>query len=198
MNMIRWRGLLLGLIMLFSLVACESGGHFNTTDVTGAAYGPGLNLHDHNGQMRSLADFRGKVVVIFFGYTNCPDVCPTSLAMLAQALQQLGPTDAARVQVLFVTVDPARDTPTQLKAYMSAFNPGFLALTGSEVEIARVAREFKVVYEKHGDIASGHYSVDHTAGCFIFDPKGKARLFARHGETAERVAGDLKASLAER
>jgi protein SCO1/2 len=184
-------------VVLCGLAACQQGVPFNATDVTGASYGPALRLHDHNGQMRTLADFHGKAVVIFFGYTNCPDVCPTSLAMLNQVLQRLGEKDAARVQVLFVTVDPQRDTPQQLKAYMNAFNPAFLALTGSEAEIATVAREFKVIYEKHGDIASGHYSVDHTAGCFVFDTQGRPRLFARHGETAERLAADLKALLAE-
>ena len=189
----RWLKRVLLIVTVLGLAAC--GQQFNTTDVTGAAYGPGLHLHDHNGQMRSLADFKGKAVVIFFGYTNCPDVCPTSLAMLMQVMQQLGP-DASRVQVLFVTVDPGRDTPERLKQYVGAFNPAFLGLTGSEAEIATVAHEFKVIYEKHGDIASGRYSVDHTAGCFIFDPQGRARLFARHGETAERITADLKRLLA--
>jgi protein SCO1 len=188
-----WLNRVLLIVTVLGLVAC--GQQFNTTDVTGAGYGPSLHLHDHNGQMRSLADFKGKAVVIFFGYTNCPDVCPTSLAMLMQVMQQLGP-DASRVQVLFVTVDPNRDTPERLKQYVGAFNPAFLGLTGSEAEIATVAHEFKVIYEKHGDIASGRYSVDHTAGCFIFDPQGRARLFARHGETAERITADLKRLLA--
>lgn len=181
---------LLGLMALV-MAACSSRAQFNTTDVTGATYGPALKLHDHDGQLRTLADFRGKAVVVFFGYTNCPDVCPTSLAMLMQVMKQLGP-DASRVQVLFVTVDPGRDTPERLKQYVGAFDPTFLGLTGSDAEIAAVAREFRVVYEKHGDIASGRYSVDHTAGCFIFDPQGRARLFARHGETAERIAADIK------
>lgn len=179
----------------WGLASCGQGPHFNTTRVNGATYGPGLRLPDHNGRMRTLADFRGKAVVIFFGYTNCPDVCPTTLAMLMQVMQQLGP-DAARVQVLYVTVDPVRDTAERLKMYVTAFYPDFLGLTGSEAEIARVAREFSVVYEKHGDIASGRYSVDHTAGCFIFDPQGHARLFARHGETPERIAADLRLLLA--
>jgi len=189
----RWLNRVLLIVTVLGLAAC--GQQFNTTDVTGAGYGPGLHLHDHNGQMRSLADFKGKAVVIFFGYTNCPDVCPTSLAMLMQVMQQLG-SEASRVQVLFVTVDPDRDTPERLKQYVGAFNPAFLGLTGSEAEIAAVAHEFKVIYEKHGDIASGRYSVDHTAGCFIFDPQGRARLFARHGETAERITADLKRLLA--
>lgn len=191
----RWLRIVLLGLMTLGVVACGPRVQFNTTDVTGAAYGPGLRLHDHNGQMRSLADFKGKAVVVFFGYTNCPDVCPTSLAMLMQVMQLLGP-DASRVQVLFVTVDPNRDTAERLKQYVGAFDPGFLGLTGSEAEIAAVAREFRVVYEKHGDVASGRYSVDHTAGCFIFDPQGRARLFARYGETAERIAADLRRLLA--
>jgi len=190
-----WRHLLLLCLTSLSLAACERGASFNTTDVTGASYGPALRLADQNGQVRTLADFHGKVVAIFFGYTNCPDVCPTSLAMLKEARALIGP-DAARVQVLFVTVDPQRDTPERLKMYMNAFDPSFLGLSGSDAETATVAREFKVIYEKHGDIASGRYSVDHTAGCFIFGPDGRARLFARHGETASRVAVDLKLLLA--
>lgn len=190
-----WRHLLLGCLACLSLTACDRGPGFNTTDVTGASYGPALRLKDHNGQTRTLADFRGKVVTVFFGYTNCPDVCPTSLVMLQDALRQLGP-DADKVQVLFVTVNPARDTPERLKMYMNAFDPRFLGLVGSDAEVAAVAREFKVIYEKHGDIASGRYSVDHTAGCFIFGPDGRARLFARHGETASRVAADLRQLLA--
>jgi protein SCO1 len=190
-----WRHLLLLCLTSLCLAACERGASFNTTDVTGASYGPALRLADQNGQVRTLADFRGKVVAVFFGYTNCPDVCPTSLAMLKDARALIGP-DAARVQVLFVTVDPQRDTPERLKMYMNAFDPSFLGLSGSDAEIAAVAREFKVIYEKHGDIAGGRYSVDHTAGCFIFGPDGRARLFARHGETASRVAVDLKLLLA--
>lgn len=180
-----------GSLAALSLMACQRGPRFNTTEISDSKMGAALRLTDHNGQSRTLADFKGKAVVIFFGYTNCPDVCPTSLMMLKEALGELG-TDAARVQVLFVTVDPARDTPQQLAMYMKAFDPGFLALTGSDAEIADVARDFKVFYEKKGDIASGHYTMDHTAGCYIFGPDGRIRLFARHGETASRVAADLK------
>lgn len=190
-----WRLLLL-CVLLLSLSACQRGPAFNTIDVSGATYGPGLRLKDHNGQLRSLADFRGKVVSVFFGYTNCPDVCPTSLVM-QQEVQRLLGADAERVQVLFVTVDPQRDTPERLKMYMNAFDPRFLGLIGSETEVATVAKEFKVFYEKKGDIANGRYSVDHTAGSYIFGPDGRARLFARHGETAARVAADIKLLLAE-
>lgn len=192
-----WRHLLLIGLSCFGLAACEQGPHFNTTVVSGATYGPALRLPDHDGQLRTLADFQGKVVAIFFGYTNCPDVCPTSLAMLQDVQRQLGP-DGEHVQVLFVTVDPLRDTAERLKMYMNAFDPRFLGLVGSEAEVAVVAKAFKVIYEKHGDIASGRYSVDHTAGCFIFDRQGRARLFARHGETASRVAADIKLLLAEK
>ena len=192
-----WSRLLLLALTSLSLAACNPKPGFNTTDISGADFGPGLRLPDHNGQLRTLADFRGKVVTVFFGYTNCPDVCPTSLSMQQEALRQLGP-DADRVQVLFVTVDPQRDTAERLKMYMGAFDPRFLGLVGTEAEVAILAKEFKVFYEKHGDIASGRYSVDHTAGCYIFDTQGHPRLFARHGETASRVAADIKRLLAEK
>lgn len=188
---------LLSLPALLVLGACEQGPSFNTTDVTGASYGPALRLKDQHGQARTLADFRGKVVAIFFGYTNCPDVCPTSLMMLKEALQLMSPAEAERVQVLFVSVDPARDTPERLTMYMNAFDPRFLALTGTDAEIAAVAKEFKVYYEKKGDIAGGRYTIDHSAGCYLFGPDGRARLFARHGETATRVAADLKLLLTQ-
>lgn len=182
-------------LAILGLAGCQRGPHFNTTDIGGSNMGATLRLTDHNGQQRTLADFKGKAVVIFFGYTNCPDVCPTSLMMLKDALGELG-ADAARVQVLFISIDPARDTPQQLATYMKAFDPGFLALTGSDAEIASVAKDFKVFYEKKGDIAGGRYTIDHTAGCYIFGPDGRARLFARHGETASRVAADIKLLLA--
>lgn len=179
-----------------ALFACERSAHFNTTDVSGSRYGPSLKLHDQYGQLRSLADFRGKVVTIFFGYTNCPDVCPTSLSMLQEVAGILG-QDAERMQVLFVSVDPQRDTAERLKLYMNAFNPRFLGLLGTESEIALVAKEFNVIYTKHGDIANKRYSIDHTAGAFIFDKHGSPRLFARHGETASRIAADIKQLLIE-
>lgn len=182
--------------LLALLSACEQGPQFKTTDVTGASYGKSLQLLDHTGKLRTLADFQGKVVVIFFGYTNCPDVCPTSLMMIKEAMQLMGP-DADRVQTLFVSVDPKRDTPERLALYMNAFDPRFLALTGSEAEIAVVAKEFKVFYEKKGDIANNRYTIDHTAGCYVFGPDGRARLFARHGETPARLAADLKLLLNE-
>ncbi|MEN3113280.1 SCO family protein [Uliginosibacterium paludis] len=182
-------------LALLGLTGCQRGPRFNTTDISGSDMGAALRLTDHHGRPRTMADFAGKAVVVFFGYTNCPDVCPTSLMMLKEALAALGP-DASRVQVLFVSVDPARDTPQQLGAYMQAFDPGFLALSGSDAEIAAVAKAFKVFYEKKGDIAGGHYTIDHTAGCYIFGPDGRTRLFARHGETPERVAADLKLLLA--
>lgn len=185
----------LALAALPLLAACSKGPAFNTTDISGTDMGAALDLADHTGRRRRMTDFRGKAVVVFFGYTMCPDVCPTSLMMLKEALAQLG-TDADRVQVLFVSVDPARDTPQQLAGYVTAFDPRFLGMSGSEEEIARVAKAFKVFYEKKGDIASGRYTMDHTAGCFIFDTEGRTRLFARHGETPARVAADLALLLA--
>lgn len=168
---------------------------FKGIDITGADYARTLNLPDQNGQARSLADFKGKVVVVFFGYTQCPDVCPTTMAELAQVKKSLGP-DGDRVQGVFVSVDPDRDTPEVLKAYMASFDPGFVALRGTPEQTAAAAKEFKVFYAKVPGKAEGSYTMDHTAGSYIFDPSGKVRLFVRYGAGAEPLAADLKALLA--
>lgn len=167
---------------------------FKGIDITGAEYARTLNLPDQNGQARSLADFKGKVVVVFFGYTQCPDVCPTTMAELAQVKKSLG-ADGERVQGVFVSVDPERDTPEVLKAYMASFDPGFVALRGSPEQTAAAAKEFKVFYAKVPGKAEGSYTMDHTAGSYIFDPSGKVRLFVRYGAGAEPLAADLKALL---
>lgn len=181
---------------LMALAGCGKGPRFNTTDIADSGLGKNAPaLAGSDGQRHRFSDFTGRAVVVFFGYTQCPDVCPTSLMMLKDVLGRLG-ADAARVQVIFVTVDPQRDTPPQLAAYMQAFDPGFLALRGNDDETAAVARAFKVYYRKQGDVAGGRYTVDHTAGCYVFDPSGRIRLFARHGETAERLAADLRLLLA--
>ena len=174
------------------LTGCSPGGpRFQASDVTGAAFGRDFKLTDNNGKPRTLADFRGKVVVMFFGYTQCPDVCPTTLSDLAAALEKLG-ADATSVQVLFVTIDPERDTPALLSSYVPAFNPTFLGLYGDAAETAATAREFKILYQKQPGATPGSYSMDHSAGTFIFDPQGRLRLFVTHGVGPDLFAHDIR------
>ena len=194
------RCVLLGLAAL--LAGCDkpgSGGaapaSFKGVDITGAEYARTLSLQDPDGKTRTLADFKGKVTVVFFGYTQCPDVCPTTMAELAQVKKSLG-KDGERVQGVFVTVDPARDTPELLKAYMASFDPGFVALRGSADETAATAKEFKVFYAKVPGKTEGSYTMDHTAGSYVFDAAGKVRLFVRYGSGADALAADLKTLLA--
>ena len=163
---------------------------FKLTDVTGASFGKTLELKDHNGQLRTLADFKGKVVTLFFGFTHCPDVCPTTLVEMANVMKELG-SDAGRVQVLFVSVDPERDTADVLKRYVPAFHPSFLGLTGNAEDIARVAKEFKIYYQKQ-NLASGGYTMDHSAGTYIFDGEGRLRLFAQYGAGAPALLHDIR------
>ncbi|HET7633346.1 MAG TPA: SCO family protein [Burkholderiales bacterium] len=194
----KWLPIALALLVAVLVAACggETKPSFKLTDITGARFGQDFHLTDFNGRARSLADFKGKAVVLFFGYTHCPDVCPTTMAELAQVMQQLG-ADAKRVQVLFVTVDPARDTPQVLKQYVPAFNPSFIGLYGDAAATAAVAKEFHVVYQKQPDGGSGNYSVDHSAGTYIFDPQGRLRLFAGYGVPATDYVHDLKLLLAD-
>ena len=172
-----------------------SASTFKGIDITGAEYARSLSLTDQNGQRRTLADFKGKVTVVFFGFTQCPDVCPTTMAELARVKAALG-ADGDRVQGVFISVDPERDTPEVLKAYMSGFDPSFIALRGSPDETAAAAKEFKVFYAKVPGKTEGSYSVDHTAGSFVFDAKGQVRLFVRYGTGAEALTADLKTLLA--
>lgn len=167
---------------------------FKSTDISGTSYGKTLRLTDHHGQERTLADFKGKVVTIFFGYTQCPDVCPTALSGMSTVMQELGP-EADRVQVLFVTVDPERDTPELLAQYVPVFDARFLGLYGTPEKIAEVAKEFRVFYRKSGDLA-GHYTIDHTAGTYVFGPDGRPRLYVKHAEDPQVVVADIKALLA--
>jgi protein SCO1 len=170
------------------LAGCSaSGPSFKNADITGANYGRSFTLTDHTGRTRTLEDFRGKVVVMFFGYTYCPDVCPTTLAELKAVKEQLG-EDGKSLQVLFVTVDPERDTPKVLANYVPAFDPSFLGLYGDAAATATVAKEFKVFYQKVPGKTPGSYTVDHTAGSYVFDPQGRLRLFARYGNAANLVA----------
>ena len=164
---------------------------FKNSDVTGLGYARDFALNDQDGKPRTLADFKGKAVVIFFGYTHCPDVCPTTMAEMAAVMKQLGP-DADRVQVLFVTLDPERDTPALLKQYVPAFDPRFIGLSGDAEATAKVAKEVRVFYQNVPGKEPGTYTVDHTAGSYVFDPQGRIRLFVRHGQGPEPIAHDLK------
>lgn len=166
-------------------------GKFNNTDVTGLGYAQDFALTDHNGKPRTLADFKGKAVVVFFGYTQCPDVCPTTMAEMASVMQDLGPL-ADKVQVLFVTLDPERDTQELLSKYVPAFDSRFLGLYGDQAATEKVAKEFKVFYQKVPGKEPGSYTLDHTAGSYVFDPQGRIRLFVRHGQGPEPIAHDLK------
>jgi protein SCO1/2 len=168
---------------------------FNGIDITGADYARTLALTDQSGKPRTLAEFKGKVVVVFFGYTQCPDVCPTSLTELAQAKKSLG-ADGERVQAIFVSVDPERDTPEVLQPYLAAFDPSFVGLRGSADETKAAAKEFKVFYAKVPGKTPSTYTVDHTAGLYVFDTAGRVRLFIRHGSGPDAVAADLRAILA--
>jgi len=176
--------------------ACSPGApSYKATDITGAEYGKSFQLTDHTGKARTLADFSGKAVVIFFGFTNCPDVCPTTLAGMRAAMEKLG-DDAKRVQVLFVTIDPERDTQALLAQYVPSFDPSFLGLYGDADATARVAKEFKVFYQKVPGTTPGSYTMDHSAGSYVFDPQGRLRLYIRHGANPDDIASDLKRLLA--
>jgi protein SCO1/2 len=164
---------------------------FNNVDITGAEYARDFALTDHTGKARTLADFKGKVVFLFFGFTQCPDVCPTTMTEMATVLKELGP-QADKVQVLFVTIDPERDTQELLAQYVPAFNPTFIGLRGDAAATAKVAKEFKVFYAKSPGTTPDAYSMDHTAGSYVFDTQGKIRLFVRHGKGAAPIAQDIK------
>ncbi len=179
------------------LAGCKGGAaKFKSTDITGADFGRSLSLTGHDGKPRMLENFRGKLVVMFFGYTRCPDICPTTLADMAQTMKSLG-SDADRVQVLFVTMDPARDTREVLSQYVPAFDARFLGLYGDEEATRRVAKEFKIFYEKRDGSAPGAYTVDHSAQSYVLDAHGRLRLFVRHDRIAEDLAADLRQLLKE-
>jgi protein SCO1/2 len=182
---------LLGLAAL--IAGCDSSPKaptFQLTDITGAQFARDFQLTDHNGKPRTLADFKGKAVVIFFGYTHCPDACPTTLSELALVMKELG-KDAERLQVLFVTVDPERDTPEVLSRYVPAFHPRFLGLYGDSDATARTAKEFKIIYQKQS-LKDGSYTVDHSAGTYLYDTAGRVRLFAQYGRGPQPLLHDLR------
>lgn len=190
--------LIIGLLLGAALTACDSrqtAPVFHATDITGASFARDFKLTDHNGQTRTLADFRGKLVALFFGYTHCPDVCPTTLSDLAAAIKLLGP-DGNKVQVLFVTVDPERDTPSLLKQYVPSFNPTFLGLHPTPEQLKLLATEYKVVYQKNPGQQKGNYLMDHSAGTYVYDTQGRIRLLLPYGSRATQIAEDLKVLLA--
>lgn len=191
---------LLGCALALSLAGCDGKPpapklSFASTDITGVAYGQALDLTDHTGQHRTLADYKGKVVVVFFGYTHCPDVCPTTLAEMAQIRKQLG-TDGDKLQVLFITLDPERDTQEALAGFIPAFDPTFVALRGDDVQTKKVVAEFKVFMQKVQAKGSEAYTIDHTAATYVFDPQGRARLFIRHGQDPAAVLKDIRQLIA--
>jgi protein SCO1/2 len=181
-------------IITFSLLvaACDGAPKFKSTDITGADYGKSLELADSSGRLRHLEDFRGKAVVVFFGFTQCPDVCPTTLADLAGVLKNLG-ADADRVQVLFITVDPERDTPELLAQYVRAFDPRFIALRGDLAATQRVAKDFKIYFEKRKHGAT--YTIDHSAQSYVIDAQGRLRLLVRHDRLVADLPDDLRTVL---
>jgi protein SCO1 len=178
------------------LAGCERKPQFKAIDLTGADYARELQLPDADGRPRSLKDFRGKAVVLFFGYTQCPDVCPTTLSEIAEAKRLLG-ADGARVQGVFVTLDPERDTPQVLKSYVANFDPSFVALRGTPEQTAAVAKDFKIFYRKVEGKTPGSYTLDHSAASYVYDPQGRLRLYTRYGAGAQPLADDLKVLLSE-
>jgi protein SCO1/2 len=181
--------------LALSVTACDKlpgkQASFQNTDVTGLDYAKGFSLTDHTGTPRTLADYKGKVVVVFFGYTQCPDVCPTTMAEMAGVMQKLGP-QADQVQVLFITLDPERDTRELLASYVPAFDKRFVGLVGTPEQTAKTAKEFKVFYSKVPGSAPGSYTIDHTAGSYVFDKEGRLRLFIRHGGGADAIVHDVR------
>ena len=174
------------------LTACsDSKPSFASIDITGADYAKGFELTDHNGTVRHLTDFKGRVVLMFFGYTQCPDVCPTTMTEMAEIKKSLG-ADGERLQVLFVTVDPERDTPELLKAYMENFEPSFLALRATPEKLVELAQDYKIYYKKAAGSTPTSYTMDHSAGSYIYDPKGQLRLFTRYGSPKEALTKDLQ------
>jgi protein SCO1 len=179
------------LLTLLAAGCSQSKPQFKAVDITGAEYAKDFPLPDTEGRVRHIGEFKGKAVVVFFGYTQCPDVCPTTLTELAQAKKLLG-ADGTRVQGIFITVDPERDTPEVLKAYMGNFDPGFIALRGTAEQTAAVAKDFKVYYKKVEGKTPTSYTMDHSAASFVYDPSGQLRLYTRYGVGPQALADDLK------
>lgn len=190
--------LLLGSLAALLLAGCDAGipaPAFRNTPIAQADFGRDFSLTDHTGQPRHLGDYKGKVVVLFFGYTQCPDVCPTTLSNMAEVMKLLG-ADSGKVQVLFITLDPERDTRQLLATYVPQFHPSFVGLSGDLAATAATAREFKVFYQKQPGSAPNSYSIDHTANSYIYDPQGRLRLYVKHGEMPANIAADIRLLLA--
>jgi protein SCO1/2 len=191
-NYLRAAGLAL---CLLSLTACSPDKpQFKSIDVTGADYARGFSLNDQTGQARSLADFKGQVVVVFFGYTQCPDVCPTSLSDLAETKRLLG-ADGNKLQGVFITVDPARDTAELLKAYMTNFDPSFIALVPTPEQLEGLAKDYKIYFKKVEGKTPTSYTMDHSAGSYVYDTQGRLRLYSRYGAGAQTLADDIRTLL---
>lgn len=164
---------------------------FSSVDITGADFAKDFSLTDYEGKVRKLNDFRGKIVAVFFGFTQCPDVCPTTMAELSEVKKLLG-DDADKLQAIFISVDPERDTPKVLKAYMANFDPTFLGMTPNPEQLAAVAKDFKVYYKKVEGRSKSSYTMDHSAGTYVYDQNGRIRLFGRYGSGAQALAGDIQ------
>ncbi|MBT9464869.1 SCO family protein [Hydrogenophaga sp.] len=188
-------GATLGATGLFIAGCSEPVASFSGIDITGADYATGFSLTDHNGQPRTLADFKGKLVVLFFGFTQCPDVCPTTMSELAEAKRLLG-ADGDRLQGLFVSIDPERDTPAIMKQYMASFDPSFLALYAAPDQLPELAKSYKIYYKKVDGPTPTSYTMDHSAGSYVYDTQGRIRLYHRYGSGAPALASDLKRLLA--
>ena len=189
---LRWFGALALIASLSGLSACsDPRPAFKGVDITGADYAKELNLPDQNGQVRKLKDFSGKLVVVFFGYTQCPDVCPTTMQELAEVKRLLGP-DGDKLQAVFVTVDPERDTAELLKAYVENFDASFVALRPPQEQLPAIAKEFKIYFKRVEGKTPTSYTMDHSAGSYIFDTQGRVRLFSRYGTGAQALADDFK------
>jgi protein SCO1/2 len=181
------------ILLVLTLTACQGAQQPVTlfgTDITGADFASGFSLKDHTGKVRQLSDFKGKVVALFFGYTHCPDVCPTTMADMANALKLMG-KQSDDVQVLFVTLDPARDTQEVLAKYVPAFDARFIGLYGDDAQTADTAKNFKVFYAKQADAGKSGYTIDHSAGTYVFDKNGKIRIFLKYGQKPKEIASDL-------
>ncbi|HTN49387.1 MAG TPA: SCO family protein [Burkholderiaceae bacterium] len=178
-------------VLSAALLAACSPPAFKSVDITGADYAHGFSLESASGGRRSLADFRGKVVAVFFGYTQCPDVCPTTLSDFAEVKKNLG-ADGDKLQVIFISLDPERDSPALLQQYVPAFDSSFVALYGTPQQTAETAKDFKIFYQKVPGKTPGAYTIDHTAGTFIFDREGRLRLFVRHGTPPADIAADVR------
>ena len=192
----RFSGVIASFVVAVLLTACNLNKEpeLYGTDVTGASFAQTLSLTDHTGKPRTLEDFKGKVVVLFFGYTQCPDVCPTTMADLANTMKLLGPK-SDEVQVLFVTVDPERDTQQVLAEYVPSFNPSFIGLHGTPEQMAETAKNFKIFYTKVEDAGKSGYTIDHSAGVYVFDKQGNVRIYVKYGQKPEEIAHDLKTLL---